>query len=148
MGFSSAVPLSSPWCYLVHDLVYCQRSILQLLPVHRYKQYSSWAKEVASRPAPKNPLAKKAKKTQNKENSQQALVAAIRYRQLCTNLSVSVIRWLDKMAVCIITCRLQLRIKRLASTLVMTGVLLVPAFVDSHVSVCMDACRLCYESLW
>lgn len=46
--------------------------------VKRYKQYTAWAKEVASRPAPKNPLAKKAKKTRNKENSQQALVAAIR----------------------------------------------------------------------
>ena len=44
----------------------------------RYKKFTSWAKDVAAKPAPKNPLAKKTKRPQDKENSQQALVAAIR----------------------------------------------------------------------
>lgn len=53
-----------------------------MLLVCRYKRFTLWAKEVLSRPAPKDPLAKKAKKSRDKENSQQALVAAIRYMQV------------------------------------------------------------------
>ena len=55
---------------MVISAVYCD---------YRYKRFTSWAKEVAAKPAPKNPLSKKAKKPHDKENSQQALVAAIRY---------------------------------------------------------------------
>ena len=69
-----------------------QSKVLRLVEVHslsievftngvlwlRHKAFIAWAKEVGTRPAPSNPLAKKKRKP-GQADSQQALVAAIRW---------------------------------------------------------------------
>ena len=46
----------------------------------RYKAFTAWAKDVAAKPRPKDPLAKpkKRKKAEASQTDEQALVAAIR----------------------------------------------------------------------
>ncbi|KAL3147166.1 hypothetical protein ABBQ32_002672 [Trebouxia sp. C0010 RCD-2024] len=60
-----------------HRFKTCIEDAIGSQHVKRYNSYSAWAKEVDTRPPPKNPFAKKRKKKAEAE-SQQALVAAIR----------------------------------------------------------------------
>ena len=51
--------------------------LISLCIVGRYKRFTAWAQDVATRPEPKNPLAKK-KRKKGEADSGSALVAAIR----------------------------------------------------------------------
>ncbi|KAL3136534.1 hypothetical protein ABBQ38_005783 [Trebouxia sp. C0009 RCD-2024] len=60
-----------------HRFKSCIEDSIESQQVKRYKSFSAWAKEVDTRPPPKNPFAKKRKK-KAEADSEQALVAAIR----------------------------------------------------------------------
>lgn len=64
-----------------HRFMDCIQDAINSHLVKRYKHFTSWAKEVETRPKPKDPLAKGKKKRNRKAgqaNSEQSLVAAIR----------------------------------------------------------------------
>ena len=75
-------------CFEVNCALFLQANVLQLLC--RYKAFNAWAKEVDKKPAPKSPLSKQKKRTTGQEDSQQALVAAIRL--VCWNIRLGCAR--------------------------------------------------------